>query len=104
MRELVGDGHRRLEVEDLGYNLAIVGQKSYNGVAIASLHKIENVHEGLPGSADDAQTRYLEATIKGIRVARRNENRAASWWRSPATSPPPMVIPEREIPGMNANA
>jgi len=25
-----------LEIEDLGYNLAIVGQKTYNGVAILS--------------------------------------------------------------------
>src|SRR5207247_52575 len=37
-------------------------------------------------------------------VASRNENRAASWWRRPAIRPPPMVTPEREMPGMKASA
>ena len=45
------------------------GQKSYNGVAIASRHKIEDVKCGLPGDDSDEHARYMEATIDGIRVA-----------------------------------
>ncbi len=56
-------------IEGAGYKTAILGQKSYNGVAILSRHEIEDVREGLPGDPDDEQARYLEATIKGVRVA-----------------------------------
>src|ERR1700733_2130150 len=58
-----------LEFQSAGYQVQALGQKSYNGVAIASLHKIENVLEHLPEAGDDVQSRYIEATIKGIRVA-----------------------------------
>lgn len=59
----------RLEIEDLGYNIAVVGQKSYNGVAILSKAPLEDLQEGLPGDETDEQARYLEATTFGIRVA-----------------------------------
>ena len=36
-----------LEFEDLGYNLAVVGQKTYNGVAILSKSAIEVDHRAL---------------------------------------------------------
>jgi exodeoxyribonuclease-3 len=58
-----------MEIEDLGYNLAILGQKSYNGVAILSKRPIEDAIAGLPGDDEDEQARYLEATIDGVRVA-----------------------------------
>ena len=58
-----------MEFKAAGYEVQVLGQKSYNGVAIASLHKIENVQEGLAGGTEDAQSRYLEATIQGVRVA-----------------------------------
>jgi len=32
-----------LEIEDLGYNIAIFGQKSYNGVAILSKHPLADI-------------------------------------------------------------
>ena len=51
------------ELEELGYNLAIHGQKSYNGVAILSKYPLEDVQIGLPGDDDDAQARYIEAVI-----------------------------------------
>lgn len=57
-----------LEFETLGYKIATHGQKTYNGVAILSLHQMENVHRGLPGDPNDKQARYIEATIRGIRV------------------------------------
>ena len=56
-------------IEDLGYNLAIHGQKSFNGVAILAKRPIEDVEAGLPGDTSDEQARYLEATIDGIRIA-----------------------------------
>ncbi len=60
--------------EERGYACAVVGQKSYNGVAILSKHPLEDVIEALPGGADDEQARYVEAWIDagggaGIRAA-----------------------------------
>lgn len=57
------------EIEDRGYNLAVHGQKTYNGVAILSKRPLEDVHVGLPGDENDAQARYMEATTAGVRVA-----------------------------------
>lgn len=55
-------------LEDLGYNIAFYGQKSYNGVAILSLPPLEDVVRGIPGY-EDPQARYIEALIDGkIRV------------------------------------
>jgi exodeoxyribonuclease-3 len=58
--------------ERLGYNLAVHGQKSYNGVALLSKHPLEDVRRGLPGDDTDEQARYVEAVISGptpVRVA-----------------------------------
>jgi exodeoxyribonuclease III len=60
---------------DAGYNAAVMGQKTYNGVAILSKFKIEDVVKGLPclGEELDEQARYIEAVIpiknSAIRVA-----------------------------------
>ncbi len=59
-----------LEIEDLGYNVALHGQKTYNGVAILSKHPMEDVSRGLPGLPEDEQSRYIEATIEGLRSDR----------------------------------
>ncbi len=64
----------RATFEDLGYNCAVLGQKSFNGVAILSKFPIEDVTQALPGDAGDDQARYLEAVIsrpggKAVRVA-----------------------------------
>lgn len=56
-------------VGDLGYNVAVHGQKSYNGVAILSLRPLEDVVRGLPGDDADEQARYIEASVDGLRVA-----------------------------------
>ncbi|MBT4491333.1 MAG: exodeoxyribonuclease III, partial [Rhodospirillaceae bacterium] len=56
-------------IEDLGYNIATHGQKTYNGVAILSKRPIEDVQRGLPGDDGDEQARYIEATIDTVRVA-----------------------------------
>ena len=58
-----------LEIGDVGYNCAVLGQKTYNGVAILSKRPIEDVNRGLPGNESDVQARYIEAVISGVRVA-----------------------------------
>ncbi|MBC8036684.1 MAG: exodeoxyribonuclease III [Rhizobiales bacterium] len=49
--------------EDLGYNVIVHGQKSYNGVAILSKGKPEDVRRGLPGDDSESPARYIEALI-----------------------------------------
>lgn len=46
--------------EDLGYNIAVLGQKSYNGVAVLSRTPIEEIIEILPQNPDPEQARYIE--------------------------------------------
>lgn len=65
----IDDNFPRLEIEELGYNVAVHGQKTYNGVAILAKAALEDVMAGLPGDKKDTQARYLEATINGLRVA-----------------------------------
>jgi len=58
--------------ERLGYNLAIHGQKTYNGVAILSKRPLEDVRRGLPEGEGDDHARYIEAVVSGpepVRVA-----------------------------------
>ena len=55
--------------EAAGYSAEIVGQKSYNGVAVLSRIPVQVTHRALPGlPADDAQARYLEVQAGGITV------------------------------------
>lgn len=49
--------------EEIGYNVAVHGQKTYNGVALLSKTPMEDIQVGLPGDDSDEQARYLEATI-----------------------------------------
>ena len=56
--------------ERLGYNVAVHGQKSYNGVALLSKTPLEDVRRGLPGDETDEQARYIEAVVGGERPVR----------------------------------
>jgi exodeoxyribonuclease III len=67
--KLTEENFPKLEIEALGYNTAVVGQKTYNGVAILSKQPIELLHTELPGDPSDEQARYIEAKIEDIRVA-----------------------------------
>jgi exodeoxyribonuclease-3 len=61
-----------LEFHRLGYNVAVHGQKSYNGVALVSKAPLEDVRKGLPGDDGDDHARYIEAVVSGpqpVRVA-----------------------------------
>ena len=71
----VDEGFPREAFEALGYNCAVHGQKTYNGVAILSKRPIEDATPRLPAPDDvaDDQSRYLEALVKGdqgmVRIA-----------------------------------
>lgn len=58
----------RAGFEQRGYHLALCGEPSRNGVAIIAKAPIEDVRSGLPGD-DDAQARFIEGTVDGVRVA-----------------------------------
>ena len=53
---------------DLGYNIAINGQKSFNGVAILSKLPFDVVSRKLPGDEQDEQARFLEVVCSGKRI------------------------------------
>lgn len=50
------------DIQTAGYEAKILGQKSYNGVAVLSRNKIKVREEGLPG-IEDENARYLETEI-----------------------------------------
>jgi exodeoxyribonuclease-3 len=69
----VDENFPREAFEALGYNCAVHGQKSYNGVALLSRRPMEDVTPRLHGDDADDHARYLEAVITGdqgvVRVA-----------------------------------
>ena len=65
----VSEDFPSLEISALGYEMAVHGQKSYNGVAILSRTPITDIMMGLPGDDEDTQARYIEATINDVRIA-----------------------------------
>ncbi len=69
----LNEGFPSQQLEDLGYNVAVHGQKGFNGVAILSKQPFDDVMRGLPGDDADEQARYLEAVIStnggALRVA-----------------------------------
>ena len=60
------------EFEDKGFNVIFSGQKAYNGVAIASKFKIEEIRRNLPVYNDDKlkddQARFLHVKILNINI------------------------------------
>lgn len=61
----VDEGFPRDPFEDRGYNVETHGQKGFNGVAILSRHRLEEVSRGLPGDDSDEQARWIEAAVTG---------------------------------------
>lgn len=53
----------RIEIEEAGWQVETHGQKTFNGVAILSRSKLEDVRRGLPGDDGDEQARYLEGVL-----------------------------------------
>src|SRR5690242_14265663 len=57
------DAFPREPFEALGYNVAVHGQKAFNGVAVLSKLPFDEVTPGLPGDELDAQARFLEVVV-----------------------------------------
>ena len=53
----------------VGFNAAVAGQKTYNGVAILAKMPIRVEQTTLPGDTADPQARYIEAIVGDVRVA-----------------------------------
>jgi exodeoxyribonuclease-3 len=53
----------REPIEALGYNVALHGQKAFNGVAILSKLRFDEVTPRLPGDASDDHARFIEAVV-----------------------------------------
>ncbi len=53
---------------EAGYHIVTHGQKTYNGVAIASRLEIHEVEAGLPGNDPEPQARLIAATVDDVRV------------------------------------
>jgi exodeoxyribonuclease-3 len=59
----VDEAFPRDAFESLGYNVAVHGQKAFNGVALLSKLPFDEVAPGLIGDKDDVQARFLEALV-----------------------------------------
>ena len=56
------------EINNAGYEVAFVGEKSYNGVAILSKHEINDIQKNFADDALEAPKRLIAATVKGVRI------------------------------------
>ncbi|MCK0198860.1 exodeoxyribonuclease III [Ancylobacter sp. 6x-1] len=59
----VDEAFPREVFEGLGYNVAVHGQKGFNGVAILSRYPFDEVRIGLPGDDSDVQSRLIEVVV-----------------------------------------
>src|SRR5215475_12403388 len=59
----VDDAFPREPIEALGYNVAVHGQKTFNGVAILSKRPFDEVTPQLPGDTEDDHARFIEAQV-----------------------------------------
>lgn len=66
--KVVDDGFPRAELEAAGYQSVCHGQRTYNGVAILSKRPLSDVVRGFGDGGDDAQSRFIGATVDGVRV------------------------------------
>lgn len=59
----VDEGFPKADIEALGYHVETHGQKGFNGVAILSKLKPDEINRGLPGDDSDEQSRFMEAVF-----------------------------------------
>ena len=57
------DAFPREPFEAIGYNVAVHGQKTFNGVAVLSKFPFDEVTPRLPGNDSDDHARFIEAVI-----------------------------------------
>jgi exodeoxyribonuclease-3 len=67
----VDEAFPREAIEALGYNVAVHGQKAFNGVAVLSRLRFDEVTPRLPGNDEDDHARFLEVVVSsGARAVR----------------------------------
>ena len=67
----VDEAFPRNDIEALGYHVETHGQKGFNGVALLSKLRPDEVNRGLPGDDTDEQARFIEGVFTvGPRVLR----------------------------------
>lgn len=66
--KVVDEGFCWDAVAAAGYHAAVLGQKTYNGVAILARGEPEDVRRGMDDDVDDPQARLIAATVDGVRV------------------------------------
>lgn len=59
----VDEGFPRERIEALGYHVETHGQKGFNGVAILSKLRFDEVNRRLPGDDEDEQARFIEGVF-----------------------------------------
>jgi len=59
----IDDAFPREAIEALGYNVAVHGQKAFNGVAVLSKFPFDEVTPQLPGEDGDDHARFLETVV-----------------------------------------
>ncbi len=59
----VDEAFPRADIEALGYHVETHGQKGFNGVAILSKLRPDEISRGLPGDDSDEQARFMEAVF-----------------------------------------
>jgi exodeoxyribonuclease III len=67
----IASGFPSEQIQALGYNVALHGQKTYNGVAILAKSEISDLATILPivpGAEEDPQARFICGTINGVRI------------------------------------
>ena len=57
------------ELRAAGWHAAVLGQKTYNGVAVLSREEPVDVATGFGDGGDESQARLVAATVGGLRVA-----------------------------------
>lgn len=55
-------------VAQSGYEAAVFGEKTYNGVAILSRYPLRDVRKGFDDGHDDPQARLISANVEGITI------------------------------------
>ena len=55
-------------INEIGYKVSFIGEKSYNGVAILSKHEMKNVQKNMPDDDDGSQKRFIAADINGMHI------------------------------------
>lgn len=55
-------------IAESGYEAAVFGEKTYNGVAIVSRYPLQDVERGLNDGEEDPQARLISARIEGITI------------------------------------